>query len=134
MIAHEQQECVLAAKLRRAMNRMRITERRGLLDEREPVRVFARRSAVFRGVAGHDHHADLLDARAQDFLHDDRQRRLRGAVAIDERLQRQRALVGASGGDEGLADVHGESGEICESRMQRQSASHALLSRRAVSR
>ena len=58
-------------------------------------------------VAGADDDADLLDPGAQDFLDDDRERGLGDAVAIDERLQRERALVFAGGGDEGLADVHG---------------------------
>jgi len=50
---------------------------------------------------------DLAHARACRLLEQHAQRGLGDAVAVDERLERELALVGAGGGDDGFADLQG---------------------------
>jgi hypothetical protein len=61
--------------------------------------------ALVVGGVGDDRH--ILDPGALCLGQDDRQRGLLGAVAVDDGLQRQRALIRAGGGDDGFLDVHG---------------------------
>jgi hypothetical protein len=49
---------------------------------------------------------DLLHARPHALVERQPQRRLLHAIAIDQPLQRQLALVGTGGGDHGFADLH----------------------------
>src|SRR5205823_5395229 len=77
----------------------------GLFDERQVAGVLAGGGRVGTRVAGGDDQGDLVDAGGEDFLDDDFEGRLLRAVAIDQRLQRQRALSAAGGRDDGLANV-----------------------------
>ena len=110
MIADEQEKRIVSTKLRRAVDGVRVAERRGLFDEGESLGVIPCGDAIRLGIAGTDDHADRLDPRAENFFDDDRERGFRDAVAINERLQRQRALIFASSGDESLAYVHEQAG------------------------
>jgi hypothetical protein len=114
VIADEQQEGVVSAEFRRAVDGVRVPERLGLLDKGQPARVRGRGGAVCPGVPGADDHADLLDAGAKNLLDNDRQRSLCDAIAIDEGLEGERALVLSSGGDEGLANFHDEEWRVAK--------------------
>ena len=66
--------------------------------------MLARGLRVARLVAGPDDHADLLDAGRERLLHENAEDGFLLPVAVDEGLQRQRALVLAGGGDDRLLD------------------------------
>jgi len=108
MVADEQEERVFSAKRRGAMHGVRIAQRGGLLDERQAPGMRPGGGAIGRFVAGADHDADLIDPGPEDLLDDDGESGLGHAVAVDQRLKRKHALVFSSGGDEGLANFHGE--------------------------
>ena len=113
MIADEQQERFSAGETVRALDRVAVAKRRGLLDKLQARGVCAGSGREGLLITGANHHADLLDAGVQDFLDDDGQRGLRLAVMVHERLQRQRALPAPGGSDDGFAEVHNSSMRRC---------------------
>lgn len=58
-------------------------------------------------VARGNDHGDFFDAGAGDFLGENGERGFGCAVAIDEGLEREGALVFSGGGDDGFRDFHG---------------------------
>src|SRR5438128_282696 len=85
---------------------MAITERRGLLNELQANALATRRGGISRLVPRTNHDANFLNSRRKDFFDENPQRRLGLPVAVHQRLQRQRALRFAGGGDYGLFDFH----------------------------
>jgi len=61
------------------------------------------------------HEADLLDAGGEHFVEEEGERGLLVAITIRERLQREAALGGAGGGDQGFGDTegHGDDERFC---------------------
>src|SRR5258707_15764599 len=85
---------------------MTVTERRRLLNELEPARVSSRRRGKGGLIARKDDHANLLDPCLQNFFDDDAQRGFLRAIAVHQSLERKRALIFASGGDDRFFDFH----------------------------
>ena len=110
MVADQQEKRIVLAKGRRAVHGMPLSQRRRLFDERQLPRVCPCGRPVGAFVPRADHHADLLDSRPLDLLDDDGERRLGHPVAIDQGLEWKHALVFPGGGNEGLANFHGEVG------------------------
>ena len=102
------EERLAAHEAPRTLDRVCVAGRPDLLHEGQPPGVLADRVRIGRLIAGADHDADFLDAGAQCFLDDDAQHGLLDAVPVDQRLQRQRSLIAAGGGDDGLGDFHGD--------------------------
>ncbi len=109
VIADEVQEGLAVDEGARAEHGVTVTEGLLLLHEGQPAAVLARRGGVGRLVARADDDADLFDAGAQRLLDDDAEDRLFRAVAVDEGLQRQRALVASGRGDHRPGHSHGPS-------------------------
>ena len=106
VVADQVQEGLAADELAGAVDGVAIAERLGLRDERQAAGVLAGGVGVGGLVARADHDADFLDAGAQHFFDDDGEDGFFHAVAVDQGLQRQGALVAAGGGDDGFADLH----------------------------
>ncbi len=106
MIPHQQQKRFRADELAAAKHGMTVTERLLLFDELQSFAASACRSRVSFLVTGRDDDANLLDARGQNLLDDDAQRRLGGAIPVHQGLQRERPLTLASRCDDGLFDFH----------------------------
>lgn len=85
---------------------MGIAGRFGLFDEAESCGMFPGGAAVGRFIAGRYDQGDFLDSRAQGFFKQDGEDRLLDAVAVDQRLERKRALAGTGGSDEGSTNTH----------------------------
>ena len=68
-------------------------------------------SRVARLVAGPDDHADLLDVGRERLLDQDAEDGLFLPVAVDQGLQRQRALALSGGGDDSFLDAQRSSWE-----------------------
>ena len=111
VVADEEEEGIVLAKVRSAVDGVGIAEGGGLFDKGEAGGVGSGSGAVGGFIAGADDDADALNAGAEDFLEDDGQSGLAGAVAVHEGLKGQGALMFASGGDEGLGDFH--AGSTC---------------------
>ena len=76
----------------------------------------AKRTRGFRVgglVARTDDHRDLGDAGGGDFPGEDGEGGLGDAVAVHQRLERQRALVFPGGGDDGFGDFHARKDGEC---------------------
>src|SRR5260370_32654462 len=106
MVADEQKKRLVADKRLRAMDGVAVAQRRALLDELKPGRVAAGRRRVGRLVTRPDDHADLFDARQQNLFDERRQGRLLNAIAINQSLERQRALAFSSGGNDCFSYFH----------------------------
>ena len=87
--------------------------------------MIARHSHVRAFVARRNNHGDLFDTGAQRLLDDDAQYRLFRAVAIDQGLQRQAALVRPGSRDHRFADFH-ERGSLAIMRHPAQNRSVAF--------
>jgi hypothetical protein len=85
---------------------MAVTSRLGLLDESQSTGMTACSRCVRFLIAGTYHHADLVNSGGQNFLNDDAQSGLDYTVAIHQRLQRERPLAFARGGDDCFFDFH----------------------------
>ena len=105
MVAHHVEEGIGAGELARAVDGVAIALRLGLGDEAHPGGVPARGVGVAGLVAGPDDHADLLDVGGEGLLDQDAEDGLFLPVAIDQGLQRQRALALAGGGDDSFLDA-----------------------------
>ena len=120
MVADQQQERLGAGKFTRATHRVAVAERRRLLDEVEPAALPAGGSGISGFVPGADDHTDFLDAGREDFLDENPQRGLGGAVAVHQGLQGEGPLGFAGGGDDGFLDFHGfRTVRCCARRQQR---------------
>src|SRR5947208_16049847 len=96
------------------MEGVTVAARRGLLDELKATGVITGGVGVGILIAGRDDDADLFDPAAHGFFDQDLEGGLLFAVAVDEGLKRDRALILAGGSDDRLADLHGRS--ICAGR------------------
>src|SRR5262245_58298308 len=96
-----------ADKVPGAVHRVAVTQCLRLLDKPQPRGVVAGGRGVGRRLAGADDDTDLLDAGLERLLDDDLQDRLLGAVAVDDALERQCALLTAGGRDNRPTDSHG---------------------------
>src|SRR5271170_4600177 len=106
MIADEQEERFRAGVFRGTMDGVTVAQWRGLFDELHPPRVNTGGCRISWAAAGADDHGDFLNARVGDLFDQDGQRGFGNAVAINESLERKRLLILASGGNDGLADIH----------------------------
>ena len=106
MVADEQEKRLVAGKSFRAVNCVSVAQRRSLLDELNPGRVGAGSRRVGRLVTRPDDHADLFDARQENLFDERRQGRLLNAIAINQSLERQRALAFSSGGNDCFSNFH----------------------------
>ena len=87
------QEGVAAGEFARAENRVPVPIGRGLRDEADGDGVAPGGLRVARLVARPHHHADLLHVGGQRLFDQDAEDRLFLPVAVDQGLQRQRALA-----------------------------------------
>ena len=106
VIADQKQESVASGEFPGAPHGMPVAQRFGLLDELKPLCVAARGGAVSGLIAGMNDDADVIHAGEQHLLDENPQRGLGNAIVIDQRLERERPLVFAGGGDDGFLDVH----------------------------
>ena len=106
MVADQQQKWLVAGEVPRAKDGVAVSPWRALLYELQAAGVGPGRSGIRRLIAGANYHADLLQSGLEDFFNDDGQSSFAGAIAIDQRLQRQRSLALAGGGDDGFFQVH----------------------------
>ncbi|MFZ9992993.1 MAG: hypothetical protein ACO3J6_11410, partial [Opitutales bacterium] len=60
-------------------------------------------------------------------FHDDRQRRLRAAVTVNELLQRQMPVVAGSGGDDSTGDLHGIQPPLEDAQVEDAQVCHVLV-------
>ncbi len=88
------------------MDGVAVAQRRDLLDELKPGRKAPGRRRVGRLVTRPDDDADLLDARQENLFDERRQGRLLNAIAINQSLERQRALAFSSGGNDCFSNFH----------------------------
>src|SRR5580658_7823047 len=88
----------------RAMDGVAVAAGLGLRYESDhrPVRSGSLRITGF--IAGPHYDRDLIGAGRERLLDQNREHRLLGAVAVDQRLKRQRALKPGGGGNDGLFD------------------------------
>ncbi len=107
MIADEVKERILLDEIAGAINGVAIAERLRLLSETDGSGAGASGLGVGGFVSGRDDHANFVDLRGERLFHDDAQDGFFDAIAIDEGLQREGALVFASGGDDSLSNSHG---------------------------
>ena len=119
MIADQQQDWITTGKIGGAGNRVAVTERSGLLHELQPLRLRSSRRPIGLLVTGTDHDANLFHPGLENLLDDDGNGGFLDAIAIDERLQRNGALIFSGGGDDGFLDLHVETFSI--SRAPRES-------------
>jgi len=106
VVADHQEEGVITGELSRAMDGMGVAKWGGLLDEAHPPGM---RAGGFRErglVAGTNDDRDLLNAGGGDFPGENGEGGLGLAVAINERLEGERALGFSGGGDDGSSDFH----------------------------
>src|SRR5437899_7457525 len=113
MVADKQEKRLVADKRLRAKDGVAVAQRRALLDELKPGRMAAGRRRVGRLVTRPDDHADLFDARHENLFDERRQGRLLNAIAINQSLERQRALAFSSGGDDCFSNFHASAGSCC---------------------
>jgi hypothetical protein len=106
MVADKVQERVAAGELMGAPDGVAVASRLVLLDESDVPEVPTDCLPVCGFGAGHDDHADLLDSGLQDLLDEDREDGLLLAIAVDEGLEGQSALVRRGGRDNGSANFH----------------------------
>ena len=106
VIADEQQKRIAAGEFMRAPDGVTVAERFDLLDKLQALAVRPRGGAISVGVAGKNHDADFIRARAQRFLDDDCQRGLGFAIAVHERLKWQRPLAWTGCGHDGFMYIH----------------------------
>jgi hypothetical protein len=83
-----------------------VAARRRLRDEVQPPRVLSGDLGVRLLVARSHDDADRIDASGQHFLDQDGEHRLLDAVAVDERLQGQGALLPPGRCDDSFLDLH----------------------------
>ena len=107
MVADEMQERFAGHEFAPAQHRMPVTARVALGQEAHAFAQPAAGVGVGRLVAGADDHPKFLHPRVCGLLQRDLQGGLRLTLLVDEDLQRQGALPGVGGGDEGFADFHG---------------------------
>ena len=100
VIADHVQEGVATHEGAGAMDGVTVSERAGLGHETDRAGVAAGGLRVSGFIARPDHHADLLDARGEGLFDEDAEDGLLAAVAVDQGLEGQSALVGAGGGDD----------------------------------
>lgn len=77
-----------------------------MLDELEAGGIRTRSLGVGRGIARSDHEDQVFNAGLQDLFGEDLQGGLRGAIPVNEGLEGEGPLMGTSGGDEGLLNLH----------------------------
>ena len=106
MIANAVEERFAADELARAKQRMTVAERLLLLDERQFALEISNRVSICVLVARTDHQANIFNAGAEGFLDDNSQRGLLRAIAIDQRLQRERVLISSSRGNDRPFCIH----------------------------
>jgi hypothetical protein len=107
MVAHEVEKSLAADEIASAEDGMAIATRLALGNEANTVAERAAGAGIGGFVAGAHDHAEFLDAGAGRLLQDDLQGGLRLALLVDQHLERQGALAGIGGGDEGFANFHG---------------------------
>ena len=102
MVADEVEERLVADEFTSAKDGMTIAASGGLGDEADARTQGAAGLGVSGFVAGADDDAELLDPGAGGFLEHDLKGGFRFSVLIHQRLERQGALAGIGGGDEGF--------------------------------
>ena len=107
VVADQEQERLRSREFAAAQHGVAVAARRILGDEVEPAGQIARSQAIGGFIARPDDEADLLDAGPQDFLGENAEGGFFEAVAVHERLERERGLRAAGGGDDGSFDFHG---------------------------
>jgi hypothetical protein len=107
MVADQVKKRIVARKWAGAEDRLRVTARRWLFDELDPLHQVAGRSRVGSSIAGGDDHARLLNRRCEYLFQQNAEDWFLDSVAVDQHLQRQRTLVNTGGGDNGFANIHG---------------------------
>ncbi len=111
VISDHEEEGILVGEGGGAMDCVAVAEGFGLWDEVHAAGVRSGSSGVGGFVAGGDDYGDFLDSSVGDFLGEDGECGFRGAVAVDEGLEREGALIFSGGGDDGFGDFHGLAGD-----------------------
>jgi hypothetical protein len=127
VVTDQKQKGVASAEVRSGPDGIRISARFRLFDESKPARVPACCDSIRLLVSGTDHQPNRLDASSQNLFDDDREGRFGHSVAIDQRLERQGALVFAGGGDEGFADFHESAARVAKAGRSVKSRVHQRL-------
>ena len=104
VVADHVQERRVAHERARAQQGVAVAARLALFDALQAAGMGARGLAVGGFVAGADDHGQRFDPRGQRLLDDDLERRFLHAIAVHQRMQRERALVGSGRGDDGAGD------------------------------
>lgn len=106
VIADEMEKRRGADELAGTVQRVAVTERRGLLNELQPPRERAGCRAERIRRAGADDQADFFRAGTDGFFEDDLERGFRFSIAIHQSLEWERVRFFAGSGDNGFFDVH----------------------------
>lgn len=106
VVADEVEEGILGSEGVGGIDGVTVAAGVRLGEEAEMREVGAGGFGVTGFVAGPDDDADFFDAGGEDLLKQDGEDGALFAVGADEGLQREGALLGAGGGDDGFFDVH----------------------------
>jgi len=107
MIADEEEKRGITREAAGLGYRMGIATRFSLLDEGEIPGMRTGRGDVGIPVAGGNDEGDLVDIGPGNFIENDDERGFRLAIAIDEALEGEMALLAARRGDNSFGDFHG---------------------------